>query len=137
MRRLNRSDISTYVTKRRLNQSDIQYRPYLNVLPLEDSVNQIYNTDPIYICYQEKIQSIRYTLQTLSTSVTMRRLSRSDMQCWPYLHMSQCKVSVDQIYNTDPIYQCLNERTRSIKYKIQALSTYATMIRLSRSDSQY
>jgi hypothetical protein len=43
--------ISKYVTMRRLSQSDIQYRPYLDMLPWEDSVNQIYNTDHIYIYY--------------------------------------------------------------------------------------
>jgi hypothetical protein len=47
----------------------------------EDSVDQIYNTNSIYICYQEKTQSIRYTIPTLSTYFTMRRLSQSDMYC--------------------------------------------------------
>ena len=53
------STLSKYVTMRRLSQSDIQYRSYLHILPWEDSVNQIHNTDPIYICYHEKTQSIR------------------------------------------------------------------------------
>jgi hypothetical protein len=89
---------------RRLSQSDIQYRPYLDMLSWEDSVNQIYNTDPIYICYEEKTQSIRYTIPTLSAYATMRRLSQSDIQYQPYLHMLPREDSVNQIYNTDPIY---------------------------------
>jgi hypothetical protein len=98
--------LSTYVTLEWLSRSDIQHRLYLNMLPKEDSVNQIYNTDPIYICYHGMTQPIRCTIPTLSTYATVRRLSRSDRQCWPYLHMSRCEDSVDQIYNTDPIYQC-------------------------------
>ena len=129
--------LSTYVTMRRLNQSDIQYRPYLHMLPWEDSVNQIYNTDPIYICYQEKTQSIRYTIPTLSTYVTMRRLSQSDIQYRPYLHMLPWEDSVNQIYNTDPIYICYHEKTQSIRYTIPTLSTYVTKRRLSQSDIQY
>ena len=89
---------------RRLSQSDIQYRSYLHILPREDSVNQIHNTDPIYICYQEKTQSIRYTIPTLSAYATMRRLRQSDIQYRPYLHMLPREDSVNQIYNTDPIY---------------------------------
>ena len=103
---------------RRLNRSDIQYRFYLHMLPREDSVDQIYNTDSIYICYQEKTQSIRYTIPTLSTYVTKRRLSRSDIQYRPYIHMFPREDSVDQIYNNAP-------------------STYITIRRLSRSDIQY
>jgi hypothetical protein len=141
---------------RRLSSSDIQYRPYLHMLPIENSVNQIYNTDPIYICYHEKTQSIRYTIPTLSTYithektqsirytiptlstyVTKRRLSRSDIQYRPYLHMLPREDSVDQIYNTDPIYICFHEKTQSIRYTIKAISTYITMRRLSRSDIQY
>jgi isocitrate dehydrogenase kinase/phosphatase len=129
--------LSTYVTMRRLSQSDIQYRPYLDMLPWEDSFNRIYNTDPIYICYQEKTQSIRYTIPTLSTYVTVRRFSRSNIQYRPYLHMLRREDSVDQIYNTDPIYICYDEKTQSIRYTIQALSTYFTMRRLSSSDIQY
>ena len=79
--------LSTYVTMRRLSRSDIQY-------------------DPIYICYQEKTQSIRYTIPTLSTYVSMRRLSLSDIQYRPYLDMLPREDAVDQIYNTDPIYRC-------------------------------
>jgi hypothetical protein len=129
--------LSTYITMRRLRSSEIQYRPYLHMLPKEDSVNQIYNTDPIYICYPGMTQPIRCTIPTLSTYVTVRRLSRSDRQCWPYIHISQCEDSVDQIYNTDAIYLCLNEKIQFIRYTIPTLSTYATMIRLSRSDIQY
>jgi hypothetical protein len=129
--------LSTYVTLGWLSRSDIQHRLYLHMLPKEDSVNQIYNTDPIYICYPGMTQPIRCTLPTLSTYVTVRRLSRSDRQCWPYLHMSQCEDSVDQIYNTDAIYLCLNEKTQILRYTIPTLSTYMTMRRLSRSDMQY
>ena len=111
---------------RRLSQSDIHYRPYLDMLPWEDSVNQIYNTDPFYICYHEKTQSIRYTIPTLSTYVTMRRLSQSDIQHRPYLHMLPREDSVNPIYNTDPIYICYHEKTQSIRYTIPALSTYIT-----------
>jgi hypothetical protein len=144
--------LSTYVTKRRLSRSDIQYRPDLHKLPWEDSVDQIYNTDPIYICYQEKTQSIRYTIPTLSTYVSTRRLSRSDIQLKPYLHILPWEDSVDQIYNTDPIYICYHEKTQSIRYTITSpiyiyyhvktqfirytiptLSTYATIWRLSQS----
>jgi hypothetical protein len=110
--------LSAYVIERRLSQSDIQYRPYLHMLP--------WVTQPI-----------RCTIPTLSTYTTVRRLSRSDRQCWPYLHMSPSDDSVDQIYNTDPIYLCLNEKTQFIRYTIPTLSTYATMIRLSQSDVQY
>ena len=122
---------------RRLSQSDIQYRPYLDMLPWEDSVNQIYNTDHIYIYYHEKTQSIRYTIPTLSTYVTMRRLSQSDIQYRPYLHMLPWKDSVNKIYNTDPIFICYQEKTQSIRYTIPTLSTYVTMRRLNRSDIQY
>ena len=148
--------ISTYIIMRRLSQSDIQYRPYLHMLPCEDPVNQIYNTDPIYICYQEKTQSIRYTIPTISTYVTMRRLSQSDIQYRPYLHMLPWEDSINQIYNTDHIYICYHEKTQSIRHTIPTLSTYithektqsirytiptlsgyATMRRLSQSDIQY
>jgi hypothetical protein len=70
---------------------------------VEDSVDQIYNTDPIYICYEERTQSIRYTIPTLSAYATMRRLSQSDIQYRPYLHMLLREESVKQIYNTDPL----------------------------------
>jgi hypothetical protein len=148
--------LSTYVTKRGLSESDIQYRPYLHILPWEDSIDQIYNTDSIYICYQEKTQSIRYTIPTLSTYVTkrrlsrsdiqyrhylhilpMRRLSQSDIQYRPYLHKLPREDSVDQIYNTNPIYIYFHEKTQSIRYTINALSTYTTIRRLSRSGIQY
>ena len=132
--------LSTYVTMRRLRQSDIQYRPYLHVLPREDSVNQIYNTGPIYICYNGTTQFIRNTIPTLliyvTVYVTVRRLSQSDRQCWPYLHMLPCEDSVDQIYNTDPIYLCFNEKTQIIRYTITTLSTFLTKRRLSQSDIQ-
>ena len=124
--------LSTYITMRRLSRSDIQYRPYLHMWPWEESINQIYNTDPIYICYHEKNKSIRYTIPTLSTYVTERRLSRSDMQYWPYLHMLPWENSVNQIYNTGPIYICYNEKTQFIRYTIPTLSTYVTKRRLSR-----
>ena len=141
-RRLSWSDIqlqalSTYITMWRLISSDIQYQPYLHILPREDSVNQTYKTDHIYICYQEKTQWIRCTIPTLSTYVTMRRFNQSDIQYRPYLHMLPWEDSVSQIYNTDPIYQCLNEKTQFIRYTMPNLCTYATMIRLSRSDIQY
>jgi hypothetical protein len=110
--------LSTYVTKRRLSRSDIQYRLYLHMLPREDSVDQIYNTDPIYICYQAKTQSIRYTIPTLYTYVSTRRLSRSDIQLTPHLHILPSEDSVDQIYNTDPIYICYHEKTQSIRCTI-------------------
>ena len=147
--------LSAYATMRRLSQSDIQYRPYLHMLPRENSVNQIYNTDPICICYQEKTQSIRYTISTLSTYIThektqsirytirpylhilpMRRLSQSDIQYRPYLHMLPWEDSINQIYNTDPIYIYYHEKTQSIRYTIPTLSTYITMRRLSSSDTQ-
>ena len=130
---------------RRFSQSDIQYRPYLHMLPWEDSVNQTYNTDPIYIyypwedsvnqicntdpiwiCYHEKTQSIRYTIPTLSTYVMKRGLSQSDIQYRPYLHMLPWEDSVNQIYNTDPIYICYQEKTQSNRYTIPTLSTYIT-----------
>ena len=129
--------LCTYVTMIRLGRSVIQYRFYLHMLPREDSVNQIYNTDRIYIYYHEKTQSIRYTIPILSTYVTKRRLSRSDIQYRPYLHMLPREDSVDQIYNTDPIYICFHEKTQSIRYTINAPSTYITIRRLSRSDIQY
>ena len=129
--------LSTYITMRRFNQSDIQYRPYLHMLPWEDSVNQIYNTDHIYICYQEKTPSIRYTIPTLSAYATMRRLSQSDIQYRPYLHMLWREDSVNQIYNTDPICICYHEKTQSIRYTIPTLSTYVTKRRLSQTDIQY
>ena len=141
---------------RRLSRSDIQYRPYLHMLPREDSVDQIYNTDPIYICFHEKTQSIRYTIKAISTYITMRRLSRSDIQYRPYLHMLPREDSVDQIYNykpylhilpredsvhqiynTDTIYICYHMKTQSIIYIIPTVSTYVTMRRLSSSDIQY
>ena len=161
MRRLSRSDIKhrsclQMLPMRRLNQSNIQYRPYLHLLPREDSVNPIYNTDPIYICYHEKTQSIRYTIPALSTYGTMRRLSRSDIQYWRYLPMFEWEDSVHQIYNADPIYICYqektqsirytiptlstyitHEKTQSIRYTIPTLSTYVTMRRLNQSDIQY
>jgi hypothetical protein len=141
----------------RLSQSDIQYRSYLHILlPWEDLVNQIYNTDPIYICYHEKTQSIRYTIPTLSTYVTMRRLNQSNIQYRPYLHMLPREDPVNPIYNTDPIYICYHEKTQpirytiptlstyithektqSMRYTIPTLSTYITMRRLSSSDIQY
>jgi len=186
--------LSTYVTKRRLSRSYIQYRSNLHMLRREDSFDQIYKTDPIYICYREKIQSlkytipgliyicydektqsisytiptlsayinheksqsIRYTIPTLSTFVTMRRLSQSDIQYGLYLHMLPREDSVNQIYNTDPIYICYHEqsqsirytiptlstyitheKTQSIRYTIPTLSTYITMRRLRSSDIQY
>ena len=68
--------VSTYVIMRRFNSSDIQYRHYLHTLLWEDSVHRIYNTNPMYIFYHEKTQSIRYTIPTIFTYVTMRRLSQ-------------------------------------------------------------
>jgi hypothetical protein len=167
--------LSTYATMRRLSSSDIQYQPYLHILPWEDSVNQIYNTDHIYICYHEKTQAIRHTISTLFRYVTMktlsqseyntdliyiyitmirlsqsdiqyrpylhilpmRRLSQSDIQYRPYLHMLPWEDSVDQIYNTDPIYIYYHEKTKFIRYTIPTLSTYVTLGWLSRSDVQY
>jgi hypothetical protein len=129
--------LSTYVTMRRLSQSDMQYRPNLHMLPRKDSVNQIYNTDPIYICYHEKTQSIRYTIPTPSTYVTTRRLSQSDIQYRPHTHMLPQEDSVDQIYNTDSIYICYRRMTQPIRYIIQSIFTYVTMINFSRSDIQY
>ena len=134
--------LSKYVTKRSLSQSDIKYWPYLHMLPRQDVVDQIYNTDPIYRCYpwedsfdqiynsdpiyiyyHERTRWIKYTIPALSTYCTMGRLSRSDIQYRPYLHilpmrrLSQSNIqyrhylhmlpwedSVNQIYNTDPIY---------------------------------
>ena len=148
--------LSTYVTMRRLSRSDIQYWRYLHMFEWEDSVHHIYNTDPIYICFHDKTQSIRYSIPTLSTYVTKRRVSRSDIQYRLYLHMLPREDSVDQIYNTDtiyiyypwedsanqiyntdPIYISYHEKTQSIRYTINALSTYITMRRLSRSGIQY
>ena len=178
MRRLSRSDIQyrpyLHATMRRLSRSDIQYRPYLymlprqdsvdqiynyrpylHILPCEDSFHQIYNTNPIYIFYHEKTQSIRHTKPTISTYVTKRRLSESDIQYRPYLHMLPKEDSVDQIYNTDPLYICYHEKTQSIRctiigpiyiyyhvktqfirYTIPILYTYVSTRRLSRSDRQ-
>ena len=174
MRKLSQSDIQYrpylhILPMRRLSQSDIQYRPYLHMLPREDSINQIYNTEPICICYQEKTQSIRYTdpiymcyhektqsirytiptlstyithektqsirytIPTLSTYVTMRRLSRSDIQHRHYLYMLPKEDSVNQIYNTDPIYICYSGMTQPIRCTIPTISTYVTVRRLSRS----
>jgi hypothetical protein len=124
--------LSTYATMRRLSTLDIQYQPYLHILPWEDSVNQIYNSDHIYICYHEKTQSIRHTISTLSRYVTMGRLSQSDIQYRSYLHILPWENSVNQIYNTDPIYICYHEKTQSIRYTIPTLSTYVTMKRLSQ-----
>ena len=129
--------LSTNVWMKRLSSSDIQYRPYVHMLPWYDSVDQIYNTDSIYICYQERTQWIRYTIPTVSTYITMRRLNRSDIQYRFYLHMLPREDSVDQIYNTDSIYICYQEKTQSIRYTIPTLSTYVTKRRLSRSDIQY
>ena len=128
--------LSTYVSMRRLSSSDIQCQPYLHMLPWEDSVNQIYKTDPIYICYHQKTQSIRYTIPTLSTYVTKRRLSRSDIQFRPYLPMFQWEDSVHQIYNNHPIYISYQEKTQAIRYTMPTISTYVTMRRLSQSDIQ-
>ena len=148
--------LSTYVTVRRLSRSDRQCWPYLHMSQCEDSVDQIYNTDAIYLCFNEKTLFIRYTIPTLSTYATMIRLSRSDIQLKPYLHKLPWEDSVDQIYNTDPIYICYHEKTQpikytitcpiyiyyyhektqSIRYTIKAISTYITMRRLSRSDIQ-
>jgi hypothetical protein len=44
-----------------LSQSYIQYRPYLHMLPREDSVNQIYNTDPIYNCISDELSLLMVT----------------------------------------------------------------------------
>ena len=104
--------------KRRLSRSDIQYWPYLHILPWEDSVDQIYNTDPIYICFHEKTQSIRYTINAISTYITMRRLSRSGIQYRPYLNKLPWEDSVNQIYNTDHIYIYYHEKTQSSRYTI-------------------
>ena len=92
MRRLSRSDIQyrpyLYMLPREDSVDEIyNYKPYLHILPCEDSVHQIYNTGTIYILYYEKTQFIRYTIPTLSTYVTMRRLSQSDIQYRPYLDM--------------------------------------------------
>ena len=141
---------------RRLSQSDIQYWPYLPMFEWKDPVHQIYNAESMYICYHDKTQSIRYTIPIISTYVTKRRLSESDIQYRPYLHilpmrrLSQSDIqyrpylhilpwedSVDQIYNTDSIYICYQEKTQSIRYTIPSLSTYVTKRRLSRSDIQY
>jgi hypothetical protein len=142
MRRLSRSVIqlqalSTYITMRRLSQSDIQYRPYLHMLPWEDSVHQIYNTDIIYICYRKKTQWIRYTIPTLSTYVTLGWLSRSDVQYRPYQHMVPWEDSVDQVGNAGPIYICHDAKIQSIRYTILTLSTYVWMRRFSSSYIQY
>ena len=112
---------------RRPSSSYTQYRPYLHMLPWDDSADQMYNTDPIYICYHENTLSIRYTKPTLSTYITIRRLSSSDIQYRPYLHMLPWDDSADQIYNTDFICICYREKTQSIRYTIQTLSTYATL----------
>jgi hypothetical protein len=128
---------STYVTVRRLSRSDRQCWPYLHMSQCEDSVDQIYNTDAIYLCLNEKTLFIRYTIPTLSTYATMIRLSRSDIQYRLYLHMLPREDSVDQIYNTEPIYIYDNEKTQSSRYAIPTLSTYVTKRRLSRSDIQY
>ena len=129
--------LSTYVTLRRLSRSDRQCWPYLHMSPSDDSVDQIFNTDPIYLCLNEKTQFIRYTIPTLSTYVTMRRLNQSNIQYRPYLHMLPREDPVNPIYNTDPIYICYHEKTQSIRYTIPTLSTYITMRRLSSSDTQY
>ena len=110
--------LSTYVTTRRLSRSDIQYRPYLHMLPWEDSVAEIYNTGSIYICYDEKTQSI-------------------DIQYRLYLNMLPREDAVDQIYNTGPIYIYYHEKTQFNRYTIPTLSTYATNRRLSQSYMQY
>ena len=122
---------------RRLSRSDRQCWPYLHMSPSDDSVDQIYNTEPIYLCLNEKTQFIRYTIPTLSTYATMIRLSRSDIQYRSYLHMLPWKDSVNQTYNIDPIYICYHEKTQSIRYTIPTISTYITMRRLSQSDIQY
>jgi hypothetical protein len=46
----------------------------------KDPVHQICNTESMYICYHEKTQSIRYTIPIISTYVTKRRLSESDIR---------------------------------------------------------
>jgi hypothetical protein len=161
MRRLNRSDIQyrPYIhmlPMRRLSRSDIQYRHYLHMLPREDSVaqiyiyrsylhmlrredsvDQIYNTDPIYICYREKIQSLKYTIPALSTYVTTRRLSRSDIQYRLYLNMLPWEDAVDQTYNTGPIYIYYHEKSQFIRYTKPTVSTYVTKRWRSRSDIKY
>ena len=79
--------LSTYVTMSKPNRSDIQYRTYIHILPWEDSVHQIYNTDPIYICYHEKTQSIRYIIPTYLHVLPKKRLSRSDIHYRSYPQM--------------------------------------------------
>ena len=147
--------LSTYATVRRLSRSDRQCWPYLHMSRCKDLVDQIYNTDPIYQCLNEKTQFIRYTMPNLCTYATMIRLSRSDIQYRLYLHMLPredsvnqiyntdsiyiyypIEDSVNQIYNTDPIYICYQKKTQSIRYTIPTLSTYVTTRRLSRSDVQ-
>jgi hypothetical protein len=129
--------LSTYITMGRLSRSDIQYKPYLHMLPREDSVDQIYNTDPIYLCFNEKTQFIRYTMPTISTFLTKRRLSQSDIQCQPYLHMLPWEDSVNQIYNANHIYISYQEKTQSIRCTMPTISTFLTKRRLSQSDIQY
>ena len=142
MRRLSQSDIQYWpylhiLPMGRLSQSDIQYRPYLDMLPWEESVNHIYNTDPIYICYEEKTQSNRYTIPTLSAYATMRRLSQSDIQYRPYLHILPMRRFSQSDIQYRPYLHIWHEKTQSIRYTIPTLSTYITMRRLSSSDTQY
>jgi hypothetical protein len=151
--------LSTYATMRRLSRSDIQYRPYLHMLPREDSVDQIYNTDPIYLCFNEKTQFIRYTIPTLSTYVTkrrrsrsdkqyrsylqmlpMRRLSLSDIQFRPYLHMLPMRrLGRSDIQYRPYLHMLPREDAVDQIYKTDPiyLHLYVSMRRLSSPDIQY
>jgi hypothetical protein len=113
--------LSAYVTMRRLCSSDIQYRPYLHMLPWDDSADGRYCISNwlnlFLVAYVDRV-GIVYLIEwvfswaiyvdrvgtTLSTYVTKRRLSQSDIQYRPYLHMLSWEDSINQIYNTDPIY---------------------------------
>jgi hypothetical protein len=148
--------VGIYITMRRLRRSDIQYQLYLHMLPREDSVDQIYNTNPIYIFYHEKTQSIRYTIPTcISYRLSLLMVTYVDRVGIVYLidwvfswviyvdNTNPIYIyypwveSVNQIYNTDPIYIYYHEKTQSIRYTIPTLSTYITKRRLSQSDIQY
>ena len=91
---------------RRPSRSDINYRPYLHTLPCEDSIDQIFNTDPIYMLPRED---------------SVNQIYNTD----PIYIYYPWEDSVNQIYNTDPILICYQEKTQSIRYTIPTLSNTA------------
>jgi hypothetical protein len=84
-------------------RSDIQYWPYLPMFEWKDPVHQMYNTESMYICYHDKTQSIRYTIPIISTYVTKRRLSESDIQ-YLIVHLIDWVFSWKHMYIGSALY---------------------------------